>query len=236
MSTALLTWGPWGYLGVSRHIICCELNKKKLNLKISLLTLSSLSLSSLSVSLFSLSVGSHCQLVLIVSWFSLSWSLLSVLVVVVMVFQAQLGLKVCQNEVLHTSLNTAHSGYKGSSFTSSFTPLHVFLPLPTHFSQPPPHFYRPNPIIPTLMVQMLLHTSLNTAHLGYKGSSFMSSFTPLHVRGMSSCPYTHTSLPATTTYLEAKTQSSPLLWARCPNLFSICHTSLPPPHSECPRD
>ena len=80
---------------------------------------------------------------------------------------------------LHKSLNTAHSGCKPSSSVFFFThSLHVFLPLPTHFT------------------------------------------------------------PATTTFLQADTQSSPFLRSTCPNHLksSIYHTSPPQPCSERPKD
>ena len=65
-----------------------------------------------------------------------------------------------------------------------------------------------------------LHTSLNTAHSGCKPSTFMSSsthsfqvflFLPLHLA------------PATSTFLQADTQSSTLLRSRCPNHLNLPH-------------
>ena len=63
-----------------------------------------------------------------------------------------------------------------------------------------------------------LHTSLKTAHSGCKPSTFMSLsthsfqiflFLPLHLD------------PATSTFLQADTQSSTLLRSRCPNHLNL---------------
>ena len=63
-----------------------------------------------------------------------------------------------------------------------------------------------------------LHTSLNTAHSGCKPSLSVSSFThSLHV--FLSLP-THLS-PATTTFLQVDTQSSPFLRSTCPNHLNL---------------
>ena len=65
-----------------------------------------------------------------------------------------------------------------------------------------------------------LQTSLNTTHSGCKPSTFMSSsihffqvflFLPLHLA------------PATSTFLQADTQSSPLLRSTCPNHLNLPH-------------
>ena len=67
-----------------------------------------------------------------------------------------------------------------------------------------------------------LHTSLNTAHSGCKPSTFMSLsthsiqvfiFLPIHLA------------PATSTFLQADTQSSTLLRSRCPNHVDNFHNT-----------
>ena len=77
-----------------------------------------------------------------------------------------------------------------------------------------------------------LHISLNTTHSGCKPSSSISSFThsfqvflplPAHLT------------PAATTFLQADTQSSPLLRSTC-QTTSIYHASPPQPHSEPSKD
>ena len=65
----------------------------------------------------------------------------------------------------------------------------------------------------------LLHISLNTTHSECKPSSSISSFT--HSL-KSSCPYPPAHLnPATSTFLQADTQSSPLLRSTCPNHLNL---------------
>ena len=69
---------------------------------------------------------------------------------------------------LHTSLKTAHSGRKPSTFMSSSThPFHVFLFLPYIAPFSPPHFFRPTPnhhhyyyytVSFTLNVSAIIHT------------------------------------------------------------------------------
>ena len=69
-----------------------------------------------------------------------------------------------------------------------------------------------------------LHISLNTAHSGCKPSSSMSSFThSLHVF----LPLPLLFSPTTSTFLQADTQSSPLLRFTCPNHLNLpcLHTS-----------
>ena len=61
-----------------------------------------------------------------------------------------------------------------------------------------------------------IHTSLNTAHPGYNPSNFMSSFTH-SLQAFLPLP-THLT-PATTTFLQADNQSSPLLYA--PNHLNL---------------
>ena len=63
-----------------------------------------------------------------------------------------------------------------------------------------------------------LHTSLNPAHSGCKLSSFMSLFT--HSLKIFLPLPTHLS-PATSTFIQAETQSSPLLCSRCPNHLNL---------------
>ena len=63
-----------------------------------------------------------------------------------------------------------------------------------------------------------LYTSLNTAHSGCKLSSSVSSFThSLHVF----LPRPTYLTPATTTFLQADTQSSPFLRSTCPNHLNL---------------
>ena len=77
-----------------------------------------------------------------------------------------------------------------------------------------------------------LHISLNTAHSGCKPSAFISSFTHSYQVFL---PLPAHLTPATTTFLQADTQSSPLLCSTCPN-----HLNLPasPPHQRSvhPKD
>ena len=79
----------------------------------------------------------------------------------------------------------------------------------------------------------LLHISLNTTHSECKPSSSISSFThslqvflplPAHLT------------PATTTFLQADTQSSPLFNAPHAHTTSIYHASPPQPCSVPPKD
>ena len=81
-------------------------------------------------------------------------------------FHARLGLDIFPDmRPLHIYLNTAHSGCKPSSTISSFThSLQVFLPLPTHLTPPPPHFYRPtsnhlHSYIPHAQTTLIYHAS-----------------------------------------------------------------------------
>ena len=77
-----------------------------------------------------------------------------------------------------------------------------------------------------------LHISLNTAHSGCKPSTSMSSsthshqvflFQPLHLT------------PATSTFLQADTQSSTLLRSRCPNHLNLPRLTTSTTLSICPR-
>ena len=65
-----------------------------------------------------------------------------------------------------------------------------------------------------------LHISMNTTHSACKPSSFISSFTH-------SCqvflPLPAHLTPATTPFLQADTQSSPLLRSTCPNYLNLPH-------------
>ena len=63
-----------------------------------------------------------------------------------------------------------------------------------------------------------LHTSLNTDHSGCKPSTFMSSST--HSSQVSLFLSLHLA-PATSTFLQADTQSSALLRSRCPNHLNL---------------
>ena len=63
----------------------------------------------------------------------------------------------------------------------------------------------------------LLHISLNTAHSGCKPSSSILSFT----HSLRLPAPIHTSHPATTTFLQADTQSSPLLRSTCLNHLNL---------------
>ena len=64
-----------------------------------------------------------------------------------------------------------------------------------------------------------LHISLNTPHSACKPSSFISSFV-LHTF-KPSLPLPAHFTPATTTFLQADTQSSPLLRSTCPNHLNL---------------
>ena len=65
-----------------------------------------------------------------------------------------------------------------------------------------------------------LHISLNTAYSGCKPSAFISSFTHLY---QASLPLPAHLTPATTTFLQADTQSSSLLHSICPNHLNLPH-------------
>ena len=63
-----------------------------------------------------------------------------------------------------------------------------------------------------------LHISLNTAHSGCKPSTFISSFTHSYQVFL---PLPAHLTPATTTFLQADTQSSPFLRSTCPNHLNL---------------
>ena len=63
-----------------------------------------------------------------------------------------------------------------------------------------------------------VHISLNTAHSGCKPSAFISSFTHSYQVFL---PLPAHLTPATTTFLQADTQSSPLLHSTCPNHLNL---------------
>ena len=60
-----------------------------------------------------------------------------------------------------------------------------------------------------------LHISLNNVHSGWKPSSFVHLS---HILSKSSCPCP---FPTTSTFLQAYTQSSPLLRFTCPNHLNL---------------
>ena len=80
------------------------------------------------------------------------------------------------------------------------------------------HFFHAQPGSDVFPDMRLLHISLNTTHSKCKPSSSISSFThslqvflplPAHLT------------PATTTFLQANTQSSPFLYSTCPNHLNL---------------
>ena len=75
--------------------------------------------------------------------------------------------------------------------------------------------------------------SLNTTYSGCKPCTFMSSFTH-SLQVFLFLPFHLT--PATSTFLQADTQSSTLLCAPDAQTTSICHVSPHPPHSIYPID
>ena len=77
-----------------------------------------------------------------------------------------------------------------------------------------------------------LHISLNTAHSGCKPSSSISSFT--HCLQVF-LPLPLLFFPTTSTFLQANTQSSPLLVPNAQTI-SLYHASPPQPRSEHPKD